>query len=606
MTELPGRHARPRASAAALDRGRHLELHQAREASRSSTSISPRTASATARWATRTSRSRSRAAPRRSTRSSPSSRPPGCPSAPAGPWTTSPRMRSSGCAPPATCERDRPMPDQRDRQLKIVIVGHVDHGKSTLVGRLIHETGSLPDGKLEAIKAMSERRGMPFEWAFLMDAIQAERDQGITIDTTQIRFHTAERDLRHHRRAGPQGVPEEHGDRRRRRRGGAAADRRRTRACRSSRAGTAICCTCWACGRSRCWSTRWTWSAIRPTRFGQVAEEYRDLPARAGRRRADNRIVPISRPRGRQHAARVRAMPWYQGPTLLQALDALRLPVPPTERPLRLPVQDVYKFDQRRIIAGRIESGRLQVGDRWCSRRQQDRAASASIEAWQRARAPERGRGRAVDRHHADRADLRRARRRGEPPRAARRSRATCSGRACSGSGASRSRSAAATRSSSARWRPPVTRRARSSASSTPPTSRRKAGRQDRAQRRRRGRPAHQARLLPLDEHARTRSPAASCWSRATQIVGGGIVDHARAIPTSASRPRCDRPTSRAVGHASPARTAATRNGHAGGVLWFTGLSGAGKITLAWSSSASCSPRATRSTCSTATTCATA
>ena len=78
-------------------------------------------------------------------------------------------------------------------KLKLVIVGHVDHGKSTLVGRILHETGALPDGKVEAVKAMSEKRGMPFEWAFLMDAIQAERDQGITIDTTQIWFHTLKR-----------------------------------------------------------------------------------------------------------------------------------------------------------------------------------------------------------------------------------------------------------------------------------------------------------------------------------------------------------------------------------------------------------------------------
>ena len=75
--------------------------------------------------------------------------------------------------------------------LKIVIVGHVDHGKSTLVGRLIHDTGSLPEGKLEAIQAMCDRRGMPFEWAFLMDALKSERDQGITIDSAQIWFSTA-------------------------------------------------------------------------------------------------------------------------------------------------------------------------------------------------------------------------------------------------------------------------------------------------------------------------------------------------------------------------------------------------------------------------------
>src|SRR5690349_15996498 len=80
-------------------------------------------------------------------------------------------------------------------QVRIVIVGHVDHGKSTLVGRLLHETGSLPDGKLEMLKAVSARRGMPFEWSFLLDALQTERDQGITIDTSQIRFRTDARDF---------------------------------------------------------------------------------------------------------------------------------------------------------------------------------------------------------------------------------------------------------------------------------------------------------------------------------------------------------------------------------------------------------------------------
>ncbi|MGZ5568355.1 MAG: GTP-binding protein, partial [Limisphaerales bacterium] len=78
-------------------------------------------------------------------------------------------------------------------QLKIVIVGHVDHGKSTFVGRLFHDTGSLPEGKLEQLQRVSERRGVPFEWANLMDALQSERDQNITIDTAQIWFQTKKR-----------------------------------------------------------------------------------------------------------------------------------------------------------------------------------------------------------------------------------------------------------------------------------------------------------------------------------------------------------------------------------------------------------------------------
>src|SRR5215471_18825532 len=79
--------------------------------------------------------------------------------------------------------------------VRTVIVGHVDHGKSTLIGRLLHETGNIPDGKLDTIKAVSGRRGMPFEWSFLLDALQTERDQGITLDTSQIRFRTPSRDI---------------------------------------------------------------------------------------------------------------------------------------------------------------------------------------------------------------------------------------------------------------------------------------------------------------------------------------------------------------------------------------------------------------------------
>src|ERR1700759_782160 len=79
--------------------------------------------------------------------------------------------------------------------VRIVIVGHVDHGKSTLIGRLLAETGSLPDGKLEQLEQVSARRGMRLEWSFLPDALQSERDQGITIDTSQIRFRMPSRDI---------------------------------------------------------------------------------------------------------------------------------------------------------------------------------------------------------------------------------------------------------------------------------------------------------------------------------------------------------------------------------------------------------------------------
>ncbi|HMU96264.1 MAG TPA: GTP-binding protein, partial [Elusimicrobiota bacterium] len=78
--------------------------------------------------------------------------------------------------------------------MNIVVVGHVDHGKSTVVGRLFADTGSLPEGKLEAVRKECGRTGKPFEYAFLLDALTDEQDQGITIDTARSFFKTAKRD----------------------------------------------------------------------------------------------------------------------------------------------------------------------------------------------------------------------------------------------------------------------------------------------------------------------------------------------------------------------------------------------------------------------------
>src|SRR5881409_557683 len=72
--------------------------------------------------------------------------------------------------------------------LNIVIVGHVDHGKSTLLGRLYTDTGSLPDGKLEKVRAICRQQGKEFEYAFLFDAFLEEQEQGVTIDTARTFF----------------------------------------------------------------------------------------------------------------------------------------------------------------------------------------------------------------------------------------------------------------------------------------------------------------------------------------------------------------------------------------------------------------------------------
>jgi bifunctional enzyme CysN/CysC len=272
------------------------------------------------------------------------------------------------------------------RQLKIVIVGHVDHGKSTLVGRLIYETGSLPDGKLDAIKAMSEKRGMPFEWAFLMDAIQAERDQGITIDTTQIWFHTTQRpyviiDAPGHKEFLKNMVT------------GAASseaallliDAHEGVQEQSRRHGYLLHLL--GVKQVAVLVNKMDLVGYSANRFGEVAEEYRSYLRGLGV--TPTCIVPISAREGDNMVDHSTAMPWYQGPTVLQALDAFRYTELPTERPLRVPVQDVYKFDQRRIIAGRVESGTLRIGDDVIFSPSNKTAKIKTIEAWQVPDSPE-------------------------------------------------------------------------------------------------------------------------------------------------------------------------------------------------------------------------
>ena len=71
-------------------------------------------------------------------------------------------------------------------KLNIVFIGHVDHGKSTVVGRLLADTNSLPEGKLEQVKENCEKNSKPFEYAFLIDALKDEQSQGITIDAARV------------------------------------------------------------------------------------------------------------------------------------------------------------------------------------------------------------------------------------------------------------------------------------------------------------------------------------------------------------------------------------------------------------------------------------
>ncbi len=263
--------------------------------------------------------------------------------------------------------------------LRIVIVGHVDHGKSTLVGRLLHDTNSLPLGKVEEIKAMSDRRGMPFEYAFLMDALQAERDQGITIDTSQIWFNS---DKRNYVIIDAPGHKE-------------FLKNMITGAAQSDAALLIIDAVEGVREQSRRHGYLLHLLGIRQVavainkmdlvnyseaRFNEIATEYRAYLTELGV--VPTFILPVSAREGENIVTRSDAMQWYDGPAVVGALDCFVSEPLSSELPLRMPVQDVYKFDERRIIAGRIESGRVTVGDEIMFSPSNKTARVKSLEVW--------------------------------------------------------------------------------------------------------------------------------------------------------------------------------------------------------------------------------
>ena len=264
-------------------------------------------------------------------------------------------------------------------QLRIVIVGHVDHGKSTLVGRLLHETGSLPEGKLEMLKAVSARRGMPFEWSFLLDALQTERDQGITIDTTQIRFRTGSRDVVLIDAPGH-------------------AEFLRNMITGASQADGAVLIIDALEGVRD--QTRRHGYLLHLLGVKQVAVVVNkmDRVDFSAERYAEIRdeitthleslgvtpaaVIPISARDGDGIAQRTPRSGWYSGPTVVEAIDALEPARPLEQLALRLPVQAIYKFDDRRIVAGRIESGSLSAGDEIVIMPAGKIARIKSVEGW--------------------------------------------------------------------------------------------------------------------------------------------------------------------------------------------------------------------------------
>ncbi|HBC09507.1 MAG TPA: adenylyl-sulfate kinase [Rhodospirillaceae bacterium] len=275
-------------------------------------------------------------------------------------------------------------PADRKPVVKIVFAGHVDHGKSTLLGRLLTDLRALPEGKMESVAESCKRRGVVFEWAFLLDALRAERDQGITIDSTQVQ---AETDTR---RFVFIDAPGHHEFIKNMVTGAAQADAAvllvdAKDGLQAETQRHAFLLGLLGIRDVIVAVTKMDLVGYDQARFddlaGQVTAHLASLGFDADRVKA----IPVAARDGENILTQGGAMPWHSGPALIEHLDALvpgAAEADAAAAPLRFIVQGVYKFDERRILAGRILSGSLSVGDEILFSPGNRRGRVKSIETW--------------------------------------------------------------------------------------------------------------------------------------------------------------------------------------------------------------------------------
>ncbi len=244
--------------------------------------------------------------------------------------------------------------------LTFVIVGHVDHGKSTLIGRLLYDTGSLSPDKMEEIRQTSQELGRDTEFSYLLDHLQEERQQGITIETTQVFFKT---EKRHYVIVDAPGHVE-------------FVKNMITGASYAQAAVLIIDALEGVQEQTKRHAyilsllgvqqiimviNKMDLAGYRQEVFTTIKDQAAAFLASLGI--TSRQAIPIAALKGENITTLSQSMPWYSGVTFVEALDGLCLLEPATKQETIFPVQDVYKVADKRIIAGRLEAGTLSAGD---------------------------------------------------------------------------------------------------------------------------------------------------------------------------------------------------------------------------------------------------
>jgi len=253
---------------------------------------------------------------------------------------------------------------EKKQHMNLVTIGHVDHGKSTLVGRLLYDTGNIREDALRKLKDLAkELKKETFEFAFVMDRLKEERERGLTIDIMHQRFDTPKYyftiiDCPGHR------------------------DFVKNMITGTSQADGAILVVSGKEGvqeqtkehayLAKVLGVNQLIVAINKMDAVNYDEaKYKETKANAekllkgiGFKVEEIQFIPTSGYKGDNVAKKSENMAWYKGPTIIEALDMFKMPDQPVDKPLRLPIQDIYSITGVGTVpVGRVETGILRVND---------------------------------------------------------------------------------------------------------------------------------------------------------------------------------------------------------------------------------------------------
>jgi len=262
---------------------------------------------------------------------------------------------------------------------KVVIVGHVDHGKSSFIGRLMHDLNQVPEGKYEELKEVSKKRGIEFEYAFLLDALQAERDQGVTIDTTQIFFKTLKRNYVFIDAPGHKEFI-------------------RNMITGASSANIAILIVDVNEGIKE--QTKKHAYLLKLLGIDEVIVLFNKMDKIHFDKKKFLKVfnqlteflkkinvsivssIPISAKYGDNIVIKSKKMIWYKDRVFVDVLDECKSNTSSSSEEFRMPVQDIYKVGDKRIIVGRIESGKVSKNDELLILPSNEEVKISSFEVW--------------------------------------------------------------------------------------------------------------------------------------------------------------------------------------------------------------------------------